>query len=520
MFRKILKFIFIFLITLLIIVIAYSAYKLRDRNPGYEVNIGIKAKEPKEPLKVGFAALPITPNIEDTWNDVNNDAKYKEEDGDSYNDNNNNGKFDPYWIAGFSNKRAANGVHDDVWARAVVFDDDNTRLALVSIDAIGFMHDDVIDIREMIPEELNIDYTLVASTHTHESNDLMGIWGPGITETGVNAENMAYVKSQSVKAIKQAVGAMKPANLHIAQNLQDADILVEDSRDPQVKDPAIRLIKAVDAETEKTLGILSFWANHPETVWSKNLLISSDFPHYFREYLEHGIYNGDSLVKEGVGAEALYFNGAIGGLMTTRKGVGIKDPFSDSVYYEPSFAKVDVQGKRLALIALESLENPDTIINEASISLQAKTIDLQWDNETFGLAVIMGLLDRGMSGYKKVRSEVAAFKIGPVSFIAVPGELYPEILNGGIENPDGADFKIDPIETPPLRSLMPGDYKFMIGLANDEIGYIIPKSQWDVEPPYTYGDTGDGPYGEENSFGPETAPTIYREIQALLAELN
>ena len=33
---------------------------------------------------------------------------------------------------------------------------------------------------------------------------------------------------------------------------------------------------------------------------------------------------------------------------------------------------------------------------------------------------------------------------------------------------------------------MKGEYKFVFGLANDEIGYIIPKSEWDEVPPYLY----------------------------------
>jgi hypothetical protein len=66
---------------------------------------------------------------------------------------------------------------------------------------------------------------------------------------------------------------------------------------------------------------------------------------------------------------------------------------------------------------------------------------------------------------------------------------------------------------------MPGKYKFMFGLANDEIGYIVPKSQWDEKAPYTYGKNG-RPYGEVNSLGPETAPTIHRTIKELLEELK
>ena len=519
MIKKIITYVLIFILTLTVILVSYSLYKLRDRHSGYNVDISIKAKTENKTLKIGFGVKPITPEVIDTWNDINNDAKFKEEDGDTYNDNNGNGKFDAFWIAGFSNLRAANAVHDNVWARATVIDDGDTRIALVALDAIGFMNDDVIDIREMLPEELNIDYTMVASTHTHQSNDLMGIWGPSMTETGINAENMAYVKKQAVVAIKEAVATLRPATLHIAENLQSADTLNEDTRDPHVKDAGIRLIKVVDAETDKNLGVLSFWANHPETLWADNLEISSDFPHYFREYLEKGIYVDDSLIHEGVGGHSVYFNGAIGGLMTTRGGWPVKDPFSDSIYVTPSFEKVDMQGKRLAQISLQALEKPDTIITNAGISIRAKSIELEWDNGMFATAAILGLLDRGMSSFIKVRTEIAAIKIGPLSFILVPGELYPEILNGGVEAPEGGDFDIEPIETPGLRTFMPTKYKYMIGLANDEIGYIIPKSQWDEEPPYTYEDSN-GPYGEENSFGPETGPFLYKEIKAILKEIE
>ncbi len=106
----------------------------------------------------------------------------------------------------FSNQRAANGVHDDVWARVVVFDDGQSRLALVSLDAIGFRHDDVVDIRKQIPEEAGIDYAVISSTHTHESNDLIGIWGEHPFKSGVNQDNMHYIKSQVVEAISQAIG--------------------------------------------------------------------------------------------------------------------------------------------------------------------------------------------------------------------------------------------------------------------------------------------------------------------------
>jgi len=50
------------------------------------------------------------------------------------------------------------------------------------------------------------------------------------------------------------------------------------------------------SENGSTLGTIINWANHPETLWSKNLLISSDFPHCVREALEKGVYDGDKLM--------------------------------------------------------------------------------------------------------------------------------------------------------------------------------------------------------------------------------
>ncbi|MEN8157657.1 MAG: hypothetical protein ABFS10_11965 [Bacteroidota bacterium] len=502
-----------------ILLAVWTLYNLRDRHPGYEVDLNIKNSEAAGTLRVGFAALPITPEVVDTWNDINNDARFREEDGDTYNDNNNNGEFDAWWIAGFHQQRPANGVHDDVWARVVLIDDGLTRLALVSLDAIGFRHDDVVDIRKLIPEETGIDYAIISSTHTHESNDLIGIWGGGPLKSGVNKEHMEYLKRQVVAAIVGASEQLRPAKLKFATDMNGAAELVMDTREPLVMDPGLRMIQAIDAEADTTLGVLVSWANHPETLWSDNLYISSDFPHYFRESLEKGVYHGDSLVRPGVGGIAVYINGAIGGLMTTRASMPLDDPFLDTTYNEASFDKIRAQGQQLAMLALDALEHPDTLVHQASLSLRAKTVRLPLDNRMFRLAAMLGVLDFGMKGWFNVRSEVAAFTLGPASFLSVPGEIYPEIVNGGVEAPEGQDFQMAVTEAPPLRQLMPGDYRFVIGLSNDEIGYIIPKSQWDVEAPFTY-DRDDAPYGEENSLGPETAPLLYNRFREILEDLN
>jgi hypothetical protein len=505
-------------ILLILLAMIWIRSNLKDRNPGYLADLKIINGE-SSVLNAGFAAFPITPEVPDRWADTNGDAKYNLKDGDTFTDGNGNGVFDPVWIAGFGNRRAANGIHDDLWSRAMVIDDGKTRLAVVVLDAIGFMNDDVIDVRNRIPGDAEVTITIIASTHTHEGPDLIGLWGKSPFKSGVNKDYMEYVKSQAVKSIVAAINTMRPVRLEVSEDLTGAIPLVMDTRKPEIFDSVLRLIRVIDKEDSNTLGSLIAWANHPETLWGKNLLITSDFPHYVRQGVEKGVFNGDSLVKPGIGGTALYVNGAIGGLMTTHPNLAVKDPFTGQEFSEPAFDKAEAQGKKLALLALNAMENPVEKIDSAGISLLMRTVTLPIDNKLFKLGMLLGLFDRGTCGWMKMRSELSVFKIGPVSFVAIPGEVYPEIINGGIEAPGGGDFPVEPFEVPSVRTMMPGKYKFIIGLANDEIGYIIPHSQWDVKAPYTYGNS-DSPYGEENSLGPETAPILHENIKEMLGELN
>jgi len=57
-------------------------------------------------------------------------------------------------------------------------------------------------------------------------------------------------------------------------------------------------------------------------------------------------------------------------------------------------------------------------------------------------------------------------------------------------------------------------FRMLIGLADDEIGYIIPKAEWDEKPPYLQ-NAPKAWYGEENSVGPDAAARIAAAIQDL-----
>jgi hypothetical protein len=496
----------VFLIIILALLLFFIR-NLKDRYPDYRADIKIINRNLSE-LKAGFAAMKITPEVPDRWTDADNNAEYDPKAGDTFTDGNGNGRFDPVWIAGFGNKRAANGVHDDLWARTIVFDDGRTRIAIVALDVIGFMNDDVIDVRMQIPAGTGVTYTIVTSTHSHEGPDLLGLWGKTPFRSGVDKDYLEYVKRQIVKSVENAVAGIRPARLEVSEDLTGALHMIKDTRDPQVFDAGLRLIRAVDTESGKTLGSLISWGNHPETLWGKNLLITSDFPHFVREGVEKAI-----------GGVAVYINGAVGGLMTTHPSLSVRDPESGEEFKDPSFEKAEAQGKQLTLLALKAMKTPEEIFDKAGISIVARTLTLPIENNLFRLASAIGVINRGTNGWMKTRTELAVFTIGPISFATLPGEVYPEIINGLAEAPEGRDFDIDPVEVPAVRDMMQGKFKFVIGLANDEIGYIIPKSQWDVEAPYTY-NRKDSPYGEENSMGSGTAPLLHKNLREMLLELD
>ena len=114
-----------------------------------------------------------------------------------------------------------------------------------------------------------------------------------------------------------------------------------------------------------------------------------------------------------------------------------------------------------------------------------------------------------------LRTEVGRLRLGELEVAALPGEIYPELVLDKVHDPPdpGADFPEAAIE-PAIYKQMGRRYRILIGLANDEVGYIIPKRQWDEKPPFCYG-RKKAQYGEVNSVGPDAAPILCRAFKEL-----
>lgn len=130
------------------------------------------------------------------------------------------------------------------------------------------------------------------------------------------------------------------------------------------------------------------------------------------------------------------------------------------------------------------------------------------------------LPDTQVEGDIALETEVTYLRAGDLHIAGIPGELYPELVYGEYQSPaePNADFP-DAQTEPSVMNILAGEKVLILGMANDEIGYIIPKRQWDDVAPFAYG-RSEKQYGEVNSVGPEVAPILMRALQQRVRETS
>ena len=408
----------------------------------------------------------------------------------------------PVYMAGFGNNRVAKTVHDDLYAHCVAFSTGQKPLVVCEVDLIGFFIDDVQRVRAKVS---GAD-VVVASTHVHEGPDTMGLWGAAQGRSGIDNDYNSFVVDRIAEAAKGAIAALEPATPALAVvHSAELDTFIDDTRPPVVHDPDL-IVLSLTGRGGKPIATVVNWANHPETLGSRNTQISADYPGFFYKRMEAKL-----------GGMAVLWNGAVGG-MQSPLGAKIKDPATGAIAAENSFRKTEVLGERVADLAADAARTAKPVRID-KVEFAERIITIPVTNRGFEMAAQADLY----KGRKKTTADGATTtSVGlirmsagdPVLAIAlIPGEMYPELSVGGVERYAGADFPDAPIETP-IKSMLHAPFKMLIGLADDEIGYIIPKVEWDEKPPYLQG-AKKAWYGEENSVGPDAAARIATAIHEL-----
>jgi hypothetical protein len=447
-------------------------------------------------------------------------------------------------------------VHDPVWARALVLQLGNTRVGLVALDVVGLFHPLVEEIRGKV-QDLGFTHLMVASTHTHGGTDSMGLWGPDRMTDGKDPRFIKHIIKQTELALREAVRKLAPARIKFAtaQTPTQFGWLINDLRDPIVIDDQI-LVMAVDDPQGNAIATVVNWTPHPETMGGSSSLITSDFPHYLREGVEKGEFRFNGRRWSGRGGLAIYLSGSVGGLLSTLR-LEVKDE-DDQPLPLRSWAVTQRIGEIAAGTVLGALEGQD-YADIQRMDVRSKKLFIPIENQLFRLLLTRGVIQRESYTQGKPagsRGEDALTEVnvltlwGPgkplAQFVAVPGELFPEIAMGGYLGDEKKCWRYTQrkrhldgrgkeriaaahphVATEPiLRQHMKAPYKFIIGLGNDELGYIVPANDfvppvYQPRPRYGTDRCGDRDHYEESmSVGSQAAPIISKAVVELLEQVD
>jgi hypothetical protein len=439
----------------------------------------------------------------------------------------------PVYLAGFGHNRIATGVHDDLYVRCLALEIDRQKLVLCSVDLIGLFYDDVLAIRRDFADSVpSPSFLIVAATHTHAGPDTLGLYGPKALQSGTDLGYLAWVDHRITTTAVDAVRHLQPATLELARDDHPLlGLLQGEDRPPIVKDSFLFVMCLVAPSTRKTIATVVNWSDHPEVLDRKNTEITSDYPHWVREYLDSRL-----------GGATLFFSGSIGKVSPLGQ-VSLVDPDTGKIAEDGTWRKAELLGTEIGSLAERALTSAKPVEID-SLSIRHQTVFVPLHNPIFRAAIAAGVfgkrrplytngkLDlaremRDLPGLGRVecatgsdiQTEVDAIQLrsagaAVAELLTVPGEIYPELVNGGIARYVGADFPSAPFE-PALREHLKSTYQFILGLGNDEIGYLIPKAEWDEDPPWLQ----DAPvpwYGEVNSVGPDAAGQVLRALLALI----
>lgn len=370
----------------------------------------------------------------------------------------------PAYLAGLSGPRLSDGVHDDLYARALAFSQGDVVVILVGLDVIGYARDRVAGVKaDLSARGVPADGLIVTATHQHSGPDTIGLWGPSEAETGVDEEYMRFLAAQIVDAAAEAYANRLAASVSVgARTIPDG--VARNARAPEYDDE-LRVLHFTDGDGSTIASLVNFTA-HPETLWSDSMKITADYPgHVYR------------LVEEAFGGVTVFINGALGGMVTVASAAN-------------TFAECERIGTAVAETAIRAIQDASEV--SPALRHDRRVFTTPMANAGFRAAVAAGVIPVGPDT-DTVETEVSLIQIGDVALATVPGELLPSL---GFELRDA------------MRERLGVGSPFILGLANDELGYILASDQFDL-PLYEY--------EASMSVGREIGPAVIENLVELMS---
>jgi hypothetical protein len=186
----------------------------------------------------------------------------------------------PMWGYGDRHDALSQGVLEPLWAKAVVIEAADERLAIVGLDIGRGPTADMMDrIRREVAEKAGVNQVMISGSHSHhgpviELTDREG-FGKGKFDDAV-----AYSKRLPELLIEAIVEAKKntaPARMGVAKKDLELNRNRHTRQMPKPTDPMLAVIR-FDALDGKPLAVVVNYAAHPVTLPGELLKFSPDYP--------------------------------------------------------------------------------------------------------------------------------------------------------------------------------------------------------------------------------------------------
>ena len=362
------------------------------------------------------------------------------------------------------------GIHDLIWAKALVLNDGKKKFALVTMDILALPPNVKPAVIERLADDgWTLENVLLLSSHSHTSLDMSALNDKNvlnIPQIGIyQPELLKFVVNKLAEVIKLADAELKPVS--IGTEKESVEGLNRNRRGEKVSDKDLTVTR-IDLPNGKPLVVLVNWTAHPTIMDENDMWLSGGWPGYLQRELETWI--GDDVI-------AMYYNGAQGDQSPV--------PPSGGSHYE----KAERYGRLVAKKAYEVYQKIKpakktpfgfkyqeiTLPKRIAHPLFKATGGAEYQITDEAMQIILGVMcpENSMS---------SALRIGDLVIVSAPGELASEL---------GLKVK---------NALFAAGMKYPTigGFGNEWISYILSAEQYEK-----------GGYEASVSFyGPELGETI------------
>ncbi|GAB3899003.1 neutral/alkaline non-lysosomal ceramidase N-terminal domain-containing protein [Larkinella knui] len=349
---------------------------------------------------------------------------------------------------GIGTPKPATEKKGDLFVRAFVLEKGATRIAIVSVDNLGWPSVLGNKSRALI-KSIPPGNVLIGATHTHSGPDAYGF----PDQSGKALADLPYLNkcvAQIAEAVEEAVKNLQPASLKIAVGEAKGKIAFNYYA-PDLYDPRCGVIQAIasaGASKGKPIVTLVNYAIHPEVIGSARGILSPDLcgPLYDK-------------IESKTGGMAIFMNGAQGGMVTAdvRREGG-----TEANTWEECIRIGELLGDEALRIVSTApvLENP-------SVYCASRMIEFPIQSDLMKYIIKNSPLGYKLSSSDNVTTQLNLLNIGPAQILTVPGEALPNI-----------GFYV--------KRHMNTKYPFLFGLTNDAFGYMLTKVDFNSFKRYDY----------------------------------